>query len=288
MKRSEHPKGELNFDRIKPVIDYALNEDIGSGDITTNSLIPVNLQAKATMVAKSSGIIAGISVAEYIFRTLDPHIHWKTFICDGDRISKGELILEISGSYRALLTGERLALNFMQRMSGIATMTNNCVRELEDYGAKILDTRKTVPGLRLLDKYAVLMGGGTNHRIGLYDMVLIKDNHIKIAGGITAAVAQIKKNLAENVKIEVEVTNFEEVKEALNAGVDIIMLDNMTTRNMRESIKLIDGRAKIEASGNMTISRLKEVASTGVDYISIGAITHSVTAFDISMNIASW
>ena len=219
---------------------------------------------------------------------LRSHIHWKTFICDGDRISKGELILEISGSYRALLTGERLALNFMQRMSGIATMTNNCVRELEDYGAKILDTRKTVPGLRLLDKYAVLMGGGTNHRIGLYDMVLIKDNHIKIAGGITDAVAQIKKNLAENVKIEVEVTNFEEVKEALNAGVDIIMLDNMTTRNMRESIKLIDGRAKIEASGNMTISRLKEVASTGVDYISIGAITHSVTAFDISMNIASW
>ena len=287
MKRSEHPKGELNFELIKPVIDYALNEDIGSGDITTNTIIPSDLQARATMVAKSSGIIAGLPVAEYIFRRLDPHIHWKTFISDGDRISKGELILEISGTYRALLTGERLALNFMQRMSGIATMTNNCERELEDYSTKILDTRKTVPGLRLLDKYAVLMGGGSNHRIGLYDMVLIKDNHIKIAGGITAAIAQIKKNIPENIKLEVEVTNLMEVKEALDGGADIIMLDNMTTRNMKESVKLIDGRAKVEASGNMTIDRLKEVAATGVDFISIGALTHSVTAFDISMNIAS-
>ena len=287
MKRSEHPKGVLNFETIQPFIDYALNEDIGNGDITTNSLIPVDLQARATMVAKSSGIIAGLSVAEYIFRTLDPHICWTPFVEDGERINSGEIILEISGSYRALLTGERLALNFMQRMSGIATMTNNCVKELEGFQTKILDTRKTVPGLRILDKYAVLMGGGTNHRIGLYDMVLIKDNHIKIAGGITAAVTQIKKNVPENIKIEVEVTNPDEVKEALATGVDIIMLDNMTTLTMSESVKLINGRAKVEASGNMTIQRLKEVASTGVDFISIGALTHSVTAFDISMNIAS-
>ncbi len=287
MKRSEHPKTGLNFDTIRPVIDYALNEDIGSGDITTNSLIPAELQARATMVAKSSGIIAGLSVAEYIFRTLDPAIHWKPFIQDGDRISTGELILEISGSYRALLTGERLALNFLQRMSGIATMTNNCVREMENYQTQILDTRKTVPGLRLLDKYAVLMGGGTNHRIGLYDMVLIKDNHIKIAGGITAAIAQVKKSIPSTIKLEVEVTNLDEVREALASGADIIMLDNMSLHAMSESVKLINGRAKVEASGNMTLERLKKVAETGVDFISIGALTHSVTAFDISMNIAS-
>ena len=285
MRQSEHPKGRLNIEELKSVIDYALNEDIGSGDITTNSLIPVDLQSRATMIAKSSGIIAGLTVAEYIFRTLSPDIHWKTFIQDGEWINAGDLILEISGSYRALLTGERLALNFMQRMSGIATMTNNCVKELAGYQTKILDTRKTVPGLRLLDKYAVLMGGGNNHRIGLYDMVLIKDNHIKIAGGITNAVTQIKKAVTQNIKIEVEVTNFEEVREALTAGADIIMLDNMTTPQMAESVKIINGRAKVEASGNMTIDRLKEVAGTGVDYISIGALTHSVKAFDISMNI---
>ena len=287
MKRSEHPKGLFNFEAIQPVIDYALNEDVGSGDITTNSLIPLDLQATATMVAKSSGIIAGLSVAEYIFHKLDPTIQWRAFVEDGEKINTGDIILELSGSYRALLTGERLALNFMQRMSGIATMTYNCVKELEGFHTKILDTRKTVPGLRILDKYAVLMGGGTNHRIGLYDMVLIKDNHIKIAGGISAAVTQIKKNVPENIKIEVEVTNLDEVQEALATGVDVIMLDNMTTHTMIECVKLINGRAKIEASGNMTIERLKEVASTGVDFISIGALTHSVTAFDISMNIAS-
>lgn len=287
MKRSEHPERDLNFESIRPIIDYALKEDIGTGDITTNSLIPDDLHTRATMVAKSSGIVAGLSVAEYIFRTLDPGIEWKTFIQDGDAISTGQLILEISGTYRALLTGERLALNFLQRMSGIATMTNNCVRELAGFQTKILDTRKTVPGLRLLDKYAVLMGGGTNHRIGLYDMVLIKDNHIKIAGGITNAVRQIKKNVPDTIKLEVEATTIEEVNEALAAGVDIIMLDNMTIRQMAESVKVIAGQAKVEASGNMTIGRLKEVAGTGVDYISIGALTHSVTAFDISMNIES-
>ncbi|MEI6677882.1 MAG: carboxylating nicotinate-nucleotide diphosphorylase [Mariniphaga sp.] len=280
-------KSSLNFDTIKSVIDFAFAEDIGDGDITTNSLIPIDLQTKATMVAKSSGMIAGLAVAEYIFRTLNAEIEFKAFVSDGDFINKGDLILEIKGSYRALLTGERLALNFLQRMSGIATMTNRCVKELSGYKTQILDTRKTVPGLRLLDKYAVRMGGGTNHRIGLYDMVLIKDNHIKIAGGISAAVAQIKKSVPNNIKIEVEVTSFEEAKEALAAGADIIMLDNMTTANMAESVKFIDGRAKVEASGNMTIERLKEVASTGVDFISIGALTHSVIAFDISMNIAS-
>lgn len=277
----------LNFEAIKYVVDYALKEDIGNGDITTNSLIPLNLQTKATMVAKSSGVIAGLAVAEYVFRTLSPDIVWKPFVNDGDKVAEGDLILEISGSYRALLTGERLALNFMQRMSGIATMTANYVNALTGYKTKILDTRKTVPGLRLLDKYAVMMGGGTNHRIGLYDMVLIKDNHIKVAGGITRAVAQIKKNVPDGIKIEVETTTIEEVKEALAVGVDIIMLDNMTNNTMAESVKIISGHAKVEASGNMTLERIKEVAATGVDFISIGALTHSVAAFDISMNIES-
>jgi nicotinate-nucleotide pyrophosphorylase (carboxylating) len=277
----------LNFKAIRPVIDYALNEDIGSGDITTNSLIPYDLQSKATMVAKSSGIIAGLEVAEYVFRTLSPAIVMKTFVKDGEQVEKGTVILEVTGSYRALLTGERLALNFLQRMSGIATMTAACVKVLAGYKTKILDTRKTVPGLRLLDKYAVLMGGGTNHRIGLYDMVLIKDNHIKVAGGITHAVVQIKQSIPATMKIEVETTTLDEVKEALGAGADIIMLDNMNSAAMAECVKIIGGRASVEASGNMTLERLKEVAATGVDFISIGALTHSVTAFDISMNIES-
>lgn len=280
-------KSGLNFELIKQVVDYALQEDIGNGDITTNSLIPYDMQAKATMVTKASGVIAGLAVAEYVFKTLSPDVLWKTFVNDGDKVAKGTLILEISGSYRALLTGERLALNFLQRMSGIASMTANYITALEGYKTKILDTRKTVPGLRLLDKYAVKMGGGTNHRIGLYDMVLIKDNHIKVAGGITKAVEQIKRSVSKEIQIEVETTTIEEVKEALLSGADIIMLDNMSNSTMAESVKIIGGRAKVEASGNMTIERLKEVAATGVDYISIGALTHSVIALDISMNIES-
>ena len=278
---------ELDFKAIKPAIDFALNEDLGSGDITTNALIPFDLQAKATMVAKSSGVIAGLAVAEYVFKSLDNEIQLKTFINDGSSVIKGDLILEISGSYRALLSGERLALNFLQRMSGIATMTANYNNQLAGTEVKILDTRKTVPGLRLLDKYAVRIGGGTNHRIGLYDMVLIKDNHIKVAGGITKAIEQIKKNIPTGIKIEVETTTIAEVTEALAAGVDIIMLDNMDNKTMRECVKIINKQAKVEASGNMTIERLREVAETGVDFISVGALTHSVTALDISMNIES-
>ena len=287
MKPSELPTKEIDFALIKPIIDYALREDIGSGDITTNSIIPIDLQSTATLTAKSTGIIAGITVAEYIFKLLDPNITLKAFVQDGQSVNKGELILEITGSYRTLLTGERLALNFMQRMSGIATMTHNCVKELFGTKAQILDTRKTAPGLRLLDKYAVLMGGGTNHRIGLYDMVLLKDNHIKIAGGITNAIAQVKKHNIKSLKIEVETTTIDQVQEALTQGADIIMLDNMSTQMMTQCVKLIGDQAKIEASGNMTIERLKEVAKTGIDFISIGALTHSVIAFDISMNIES-
>ncbi len=287
MKPSELPTKEIDFALIKPIIDFALREDIGSGDITTNSIIPLDLQTTATMTAKTTGVIAGNTVAEYIFKILDPNCSVEVFIRDGQPAKNGETILKITGSYRALLTGERLALNFMQRMSGIATMTYQCAQELLGTNAKILDTRKTAPGLRLLDKYAVLMGGGTNHRIGLYDMILLKDNHLKIAGGITNAIAQVRKHNSKHFKIEVETTTIEQVHEALEQGADIIMLDNMSTEMMTQCAKLIGDQAKIEASGNMTFNRLKEVAQTGVDYISIGALTHSVIAFDISMNIES-
>jgi len=270
---------------IKNLIEQALKEDIGNGDITTNALIPDAMVSTATMVAKANGIIAGMEVAEEVFRFLSPEIVWNPLVQDGDKIEKGTLLVEMSGSFRALLTGERLALNFLQRMSGIATMTHLFVEQVADYEIKILDTRKTVPGLRLLDKYAVKAGGGENHRIGLYDMVLIKDNHIKVAGGIKNAVEQIRKEIPAGMKLEVETTTLAEVQQALEMNADIIMLDNMTNETMRICVKTINHRAKVEASGNINLERVREIAATGVDYISIGALTHSVTALDISMNI---
>ncbi len=270
---------------LEILIKQALEEDIGTGDITTNALIPETMERSATMIAKSAGVIAGLQVAEAVFRSLSPRITWNPLVKDGDKVENGTLLVELSGSYRALLSGERLALNFLQRMSGIATMTNLFVHQVANYDVKILDTRKTVPGLRLLDKYAVKAGGGENHRIGLYDMVLIKDNHIKVAGGIKNAVEQIRKQVPSDMKIEVETTSVAEVQEALEMNADIIMLDNMSSEMMKRCVGIIDHRAKVEASGNMSIERVKEVAATGVDYISIGALTHSVTALDISMNI---
>ena len=275
----------LKAEQIKTLIEQALKEDIGNGDITTNALIPDAMTSAATMVAKASGVVAGMDIAEAVFRFLSPQIVWKPFVKDGDKVEKGTILVEMSGPFRALLSGERLALNFLQRMSGIATMTSLFVEKVADYGTKILDTRKTVPGLRLLDKYAVKAGGGENHRIGLYDMVLIKDNHIKVAGGIKKAVEQIRNKVPSGIKIEVETTTIAEVAEALEMTVDIIMLDNMSNETMKTCVKLIKHRAKVEASGNMNLERVKEVAATGVDYISIGALTHSVTALDISMNI---
>ena len=273
------------FHHLELIIEQALNEDIGVGDITTNALIPETMERTATMVAKAKGIIAGMEVAEAVFKHLSPQIVWKPFVRDGDAVENGTLLVEMSGSFRALLTGERLALNFLQRMSGIATMTRLFGEQVGDYKIKILDTRTTVPGLRLLDKYAVRAGGGENHRIGLYDMVLIKDNHIKVAGGIKKAVEQIRKEIPAGMKIEVETTTLDEVQQALEMNADIIMLDNMTNETMRICVETINHRAKVEASGNMNLERVREVAATGVDYISIGALTHSVTALDISMNI---
>lgn len=270
---------------IAPLIEQALKEDVGNGDVTTNALIPDAMASTATMTAKADGIVAGMEVAEAVFRLLSDEMDWKPLVKDGDRVKRGDLLVEMSGPFRALLTGERLALNFLQRMSGIATLTGQFVAQVAGTGTKILDTRKTVPGLRLLDKYAVKAGGGENHRIGLYDMVLIKDNHIKVAGGIKKAVEQIRQQVPAGMKIEVETTTPAEVQEALDMQVDIIMLDNMTTETMKSCVALINRRAKVEASGNMNLQRVREVADTGVDYISIGALTHSVTALDISMNI---
>ena len=278
-------KSEFNIQEVELIINHAFQEDIGNGDITTNNIVPENTLASASMTAKADGIIAGLDIAEMVFRKLDENLIWNPKIKDGDRVVIGDVILEMKGTFRALLTGERLALNLMQRMSGIATETAKYVAEAKGTKVKILDTRKTVPGLRTFDKYAVKMGGGTNHRIGLYDMVMIKDNHIKIAGSITKTVEQVRKAIPSDIKVEVETTNLVEVKEALRAEADIIMLDNMSNELMTEAVQLINGEALVEASGNMNLERIAGVAKTGIDFISIGALTHSVMALDISQNI---
>jgi len=267
------------------LIDLALNEDVGTGDITTDNLIPSGMRKNAYMIAKSDGVIAGLEVAEMVFRKLDSTLIWKPEVKDGIFVKKGTVIVRFEAGYRTILTGERTALNFLQRMCGIATQSAKCVEAVSGYKCIILDTRKTLPGFRLLDKYSVKTGGATNHRIGLFDMVMIKDNHIEIAGGITPAVSQIRKKITSTIKIEVETTNLKQVKESLEAGADIIMLDNMDNKTMAEAVHLINGKAKTEASGNMTKERLREVAATGVDFISMGDLTHSVKAMDISQRI---
>ena len=276
----------MQYDKlIDQLIDLAIEEDIATGDVTTNSIIPAHSRAVAEMKMKADGVISGLAIARRVYERFEQAIVWEPLVKDGDTVKKGDIILRIEASYRCLLLGERLSLNIMQRMSGIATETAKYVKELSGTHTQLLDTRKTAPGLRVLDKMAVKDGGATNHRMGLYDMAMIKDNHIKVAGGITNAVKAVRANIPANIKIEVETTNLDEVREALASKADIIMLDNMNNHDMAEAVKLIAGQAKTEASGNMSIPRLKEVAATGVDFISVGALTHSVTALDISMNI---
>lgn len=270
---------------IDRLIELAIEEDIATGDVTTDSIIPARSRAVAEMKMKADGVISGLDIARRVYERFEKDLVWDAKVKDGDTVKKGDVILRIEASYRCLLLGERLSLNILQRMSGIATETARYVRELAGTHTQLLDTRKTAPGLRVLDKLAVKQGGGTNHRMGLYDMAMIKDNHIKVAGDITHAVNAVRKNIPAGIKIEVETTNLDEVREALAAQADIIMLDNMNNQDMAEAVKIIAGKAKTEASGNMSIPRLKEVAATGVDYISVGALTHSVTALDISMNI---
>lgn len=276
----------MKYDKlIDRLIDLAIEEDIATGDVTTDSIIPAHSRAVAEMKMKADGVISGLEIARRVYERFEQDFVWDAKVKDGDEVKKGEVILRIEASYRCLLLGERLSLNILQRMSGIATETAKYVKELAGTHTQLLDTRKTAPGLRVLDKMAVKDGGGTNHRMGLYDMVMIKDNHIKVAGGITQAVHAVRAHVPAGMKIEVETTNLEEVREALATGADIIMLDNMDNAAMAEAVKIIGGKAKTEASGNMSLARLKEVAATGVDYISVGALTHSVKALDISMNI---
>ncbi len=273
----------LNKKEIERIVTQALKEDIGSGDITTNSIIAKKKKACANFYAKDNGVVAGLKIAKSVFKKLDNKIVWKNFVNDGDKVSAGTKIASIKGSYRSLLTGERAALNILQRASGVATLTSTFVENVKGTNAKILDTRKTAPGLRLLDKYAVKTGGGNNHRIGLFDMVLIKDNHIEVAGGIKEAVKQVRKHLRKKLLIEVETSTLEQVKEALDLKVDIIMLDNMNNEMVKEAVQLVNGKCKVEASGNVSLENVLSIAETGVDFISVGALTHSVKAFDINM-----
>ncbi|NLT51681.1 MAG: carboxylating nicotinate-nucleotide diphosphorylase [Ignavibacteria bacterium] len=276
---------DLRLDEIDRIIDAALKEDVGESDYSTNLIIPCEKISSAYLKAKDEGIVAGLEVAERTFKKLDENFEWIQNCNDGDTIKNGQIIAEMKGTFRAILTGERTALNFLQRMSGIATQTAQFVEAVKPYKTKILDTRKTVPGLRLLDKYSVKAGGGTNHRIGLFDMIMLKDNHIKIAGGITKAVEQVRKSMPKKLKIEVETSNLNEVEEALNCNVDIIMLDNMDIATTIKAVKIAGGKISLEASGNMTLERVREVAAAGVDYISIGSLTHSVKALDIGQYI---
>ncbi|MDE5956671.1 MAG: carboxylating nicotinate-nucleotide diphosphorylase [Bacteroidales bacterium] len=273
---------------INKLLDLGIEEDINTGDITTESIIPASMNGVATMTAKQDGVISGLDIVKMVYDRFQDNVVFTPYFKDGDAVRKGDVILRIEASYPTLLRGERLSLNIFQRMSGIATETAKYVRELEGTHTELLDTRKTAPGLRVLDKMAVKHGGGTNHRMGLYDMAMIKDNHIKMAGGIAKAVEQVRAHIAEGIKIEVETTNLDEVHQAVEAGADIIMLDNMDNKTMAEAVGIIKASGKgikTEASGNMNIARLKEVAATGVDYISVGALTHTVKAMDISMNV---
>jgi nicotinate-nucleotide pyrophosphorylase (carboxylating) len=275
----------LGFE-IDRIIQNALNEDIGYGDITTESCVPEGARIRGIFLAKESGVVCGLQVLQRVFRLIDADTKVSFRIKEGRPVKKGDIIADIEGPARAVLTGERTALNLLQHMSGIATSTARAVAAVSGTKARITDTRKTTPGLRSLEKYAVRMGGGSNHRIGLSDGILIKDNHIVASGGIEAAVSFVRANAPHTIKIEVEVSNLTEVDEALAAHADIIMLDNMTTEQMKEAVTRINGRALVEASGNMGDRDLREVAETGVDLISIGALTHTVRAMDISLKFS--
>ncbi|MCX8124663.1 MAG: carboxylating nicotinate-nucleotide diphosphorylase [Spirochaetes bacterium] len=274
-----------SYDELSLLITMALKEDIGSGDITSNAIFEQYQFARARIYSKSDGIFCGGFLIEFIYQTLDPSVSVTLYRSEGAHITQDDVVADIEGNVRTLLSGERTVLNFLQRTCGIATQTSRMVSIVRGTNIKILDTRKTLPGFRMLDKYAVWCGGGTNHRMGLYDMVLIKDNHIKAAGGILQAVQMVKKAYNAHYTIEVEVETLNQVQEAVEAGADIIMLDNMSRDRIALALSIINGRAKVEVSGNMDEHRLKEISDLPVDYVSIGALTHSVKAFDLSMRL---
>lgn len=267
---------------VSQYISRALEEDIGSGDVTTDTIVPANASLRGRIVAKENGVVAGLEVARQVMLSLDHNVEFVAKVEDGTKVERRTVLADLEGPARALLTGERTALNFLGRMSGIATLTHKFVDAVSGTRAVILDTRKTAPGLRMTDKLAVRLGGGQNHRTGLFDMVLIKDNHIDFAGSITAAVERVRAS-GTRLEIEVETRTLENVREALSLGVERILLDNMSTDTMREAVEICNGRAKLEASGNVTLDNVLEVAGTGVDYISVGALTHSPKVFDVSL-----
>jgi nicotinate-nucleotide pyrophosphorylase (carboxylating) len=275
----------LEMDTVRKIILHALEEDIRSGDVTTSAALTGSEAGQATALAKEDLVVAGLDVFREVFRVRDDGLAFQTALSDGARAPCGTVLATVSGSLSSILTAERVALNLFQRMCGIATLTRQFIDAVAGTKAKILDTRKTMPGLRILDKYSVHAGGGRNHRFGLYDGVLIKDNHIEAAGGIAEAVRRVKATAPFMVKIEVEVKNLAEVEEALASGAEIIMLDNMTVDEMRQAVLLIGGKALVEASGNVTLATVRPIAATGVDFISSGALTHSARAADISLKV---
>lgn len=275
---------------INGYIRHALAEDIGTGDVTTESIVPAEAKTSGQIVAKQHGIIAGLDVAAAVFILLDEDLTFTSRVDEGSTVERGTVVAELSGSARALLTAERTALNFLGRMSGIATLTRQFVDMIEGTQAKILDTRKTAPGLRATDKIAVRRGGGQNHRQGLFDMILIKDNHIDYAGSLAQAVNKVRARpaqleIAAQLEIEVECRSLENVEEAVALGVTRILLDNMTVEMMKEAVRLTAGRAKLEASGNVTLETVRPIAETGVDFISVGELTHSPKVFDLSLRV---
>lgn len=277
----------IEIDTLERILKEAIAEDIGDGDHSTNAIFPPGKSGKARLIVKEEGIIAGLYVAEMVFRIFDEHSNLLFFRKDGDAVEKGSTVFEVESSIRTILSAERLVLNILQRMSGIATSTSRLVRKIGKNRAKLLDTRKTTPNLRMLEKWAVKLGGAENHRMGLYDMIMLKDNHIDFAGGIRPAILAARKYLAESgrsMKIEIETRNLDEVGEVLGTGgVDIIMLDNMTIREMEDSVRMIGGKYLTEASGNITEENIEKIAATGVNFISSGAITHSVKSLDMSL-----
>ncbi|MDR1436854.1 MAG: carboxylating nicotinate-nucleotide diphosphorylase [Candidatus Symbiothrix sp.] len=272
---------------VDELIALAFKEDIADGDHTTLATIPVTATGKVQLIVKDEGVLAGVGVAERIFHVFDPDLKISVFIPDGTEVKYGDIAFTVTGKVQSLLQAERLVLNVMQRMSGIATTTRKYVKKLEGTKAKALDTRKTTPGMRMLEKEAVRIGGGVNHRIGLFDMILLKDNHLDFSGGITNAVARVKEYLqakGKNLPVEVEVRNFDELEEALHvAGIDRIMLDNFNVENTRKAVEIVAGKCELESSGGITYDTIRSYAETGVDYISVGALTHSVKSLDLSL-----
>lgn len=271
---------------VKVYAQRALAEDIATGDVTTDSIVSSESEIASQLIAKQAGIVAGLEVSATVFSMLDRNIQFTALVAEGSRVEKGTVLAEVTGSAQAIFTAERTALNFLGRMSGIATLTSRFVEAITGTRAKILDTRKTAPGLRAIDKLAVKYGGGYNHRHGLYDMVLIKDNHIDYAGGIAQAVSRVRAS-GTSLEIEVEVRTLIELELALELDVKRILLDNMSAEMMKEAVEINAGRAKLEASGNITLENIRHIAETGVDYISIGELTHSAKVFDVSLKLKS-